>query len=262
MTLAEKIMRAKADYDEVFDAGYEKGKSEGGGSSEDAELLRQILTRTTGQYMFGGCTQLKTVPQVDTSNFNTIQGMFVDCKLITTIPEMDTSKVTDMQYTFRGCDNLLTIPELDTSKVTNMFFIFYYDIKLVTVPKLDVRNVTNLNYAFESCRSLQNCLIKNIKVTIKVGSGTNWGHLLTRESALSLCKECRTVTSKQTITFATPVYNDLETLYVKLIPITDEMRAEDNLIDEKLPFEVCESTAEGAKSLALYMLSKNWTIAK
>lgn len=31
MTLAEKITRAKTDYDDVFDAGYEKGKAEGGG---------------------------------------------------------------------------------------------------------------------------------------------------------------------------------------------------------------------------------------
>lgn len=234
-----------------------------GGSSEDTELLRQILTRTSGIGMFRGCTQLKTIPQVDTSGFDSIQSMFQDCKLITTIPEIDTSKATDMQYTFRGCDNLVTIPELDTSKVTNMFFMFYYDIGLVTVPKLDVRNVTNLNYMFDGCKKLQTCLIRNIKVNLKVGSTTNWGHLLTQESALHLCKECiQDRDNAHTITFATSVYNNLETLYVRQITITDEMRAEDDLIDKKRPFEVCESTDSGAMTIANYMTLKNWSIAK
>lgn len=30
MTIAEQIARAKADYDNVYTAGYEKGKAEGG----------------------------------------------------------------------------------------------------------------------------------------------------------------------------------------------------------------------------------------
>ena len=38
------------------------------------------------------------------------------------------------------------------------------------------------------------------------------------------------------------------------------MRAEDDLIDEKLPFEVCESADEGGMLTTDYVGLKNWSI--
>ena len=52
----------------------------------------------------------------------------------------------------------------------------------------------------------------------------------------------------------------LENIYVRTIAITDEMRAEDDLIDEKLPFEVCDSTDEGAVLISDYIREKNWQL--
>ena len=51
MTIAEQIIRAKADYDEVYSAGYAKGKSEGGDSGED---LFQYATN--GAHLFASAT--------------------------------------------------------------------------------------------------------------------------------------------------------------------------------------------------------------
>ena len=48
---------------------------------------------------------------------------------------------------------------------------------------------------------------------------------------------------------------------MKLVDITDEMRAEDEFIDLKKPFVVCESTDEGAMSVTEYVTSKNWQLA-
>ena len=102
--------------------------------------------------------------------------------------------------------------------------------------------------------------IKNIKVDIQVGSGETWGHLLTEESLIHLVKELRDTGSAKTLTVSTPSLEKLSSVYVRTIDITDEMRAEDDLIDEKLPFEVCESTDEGAMLITDYVGLKNWSI--
>jgi hypothetical protein len=53
----------------------------------------------------------------------------------------------------------------------------------------------------------------------------------------------------------------LASVYVRLIEVTDEMRSEDDLVDEKKPFEVCNSTDEGAMLITDYVLTKNWALA-
>ena len=98
---------------------------------------------TDMSYMFYNCTNLTTIPELNTSNVTTMYYMFVNCSSLTTIPELDTSNVTTMYYTFYGCNRLTTIPELDTSKVKNMHYMFYACTNLTTIPELDCGSVTN-----------------------------------------------------------------------------------------------------------------------
>ena len=56
--------------------------------------------------MFYGCTNLTTIPLLDTSSVTTMYAMFQGCTNLTTIPELDTSNVTIMQNTFNYCPNL------------------------------------------------------------------------------------------------------------------------------------------------------------
>ena len=164
---------------------------------------------------------------------------------------------------FKDCRSLTTIPQLDTSNVTNMNKMFYDCRSLTTISQLDMSNVTannNTSNMFYNCVQMTNLSIKNIKTNLQVGSGTSYGYLLTVDSLLGLCKELITASSSKTLTIGSANLNKLANVYVKRITITDEMREEDPLIDQKIPFEVCDSTDEGAVLITNYTKSKKWTL--
>ena len=137
---------------------------------------------------------------------------------------------------FNGCSSLTTVPEFDTSRVTSMTGMF------------------------NGCSSLSGCWIRNIKAALQVGSSDSYGHLLTVDSLIHLIKELRDTGSSKTLTVGSINLNKLANIYVKTVDVTDEMRAEDDLIDEKLPFVVCESTDEGATLITEYVILKNWQV--
>ena len=105
-------------------------------------------------YMFYTCSNLQTIPLIDTSNVTNMGNMFYRCRNLQTIPPIDTSKVTNMNSIFYYCQNLQSIPQIDTSKVTNMDSMFYACYKLQAIPQLDTSNVTDMSNMFESCGSL------------------------------------------------------------------------------------------------------------
>jgi surface protein len=189
--------------------------------------------------------------------------MFDRCTGLATVPLFDTSKVTSMNKMFYYCKSLTSVPLFDTSNVTSMESAFYECDALTTVPELDMRKVTGSNgfyQTFYKCTSLTDIRIKNISHNLQVASGTSYGHLLTVDSLVHLIYELRQQSSSRTLTIGAANLEKLANVYVKLIDITDEMRAEDDLIDEKLPFEVCESTDEGAQLITTYVSAKNWAL--
>lgn len=173
----------------------------------------------------------------------------------------DTSSVTDMSNMFQRCPKLTSVPLLDTSSVTDMDSMFYVCSKLTSIPLLDLRKVTGTTYMFYGCSSLTDCVLKNIKTSLQVGSGSKYGHLLTVDSLIGLIRELRDTGSTKTLTIGTTNLSKISSIYVRTIDITDEMRAEDDLIDEKLPFEICESTDDNAKLITEYVTLKHWALA-
>ena len=210
--------------------------------------------------MFYNCSNLTTVPLFDTRSVTSMGSMFSSCSNLTTVPLFDTRSVTSMGSMFSSCSNLTTVPLFDTRSVTNMGSMFSSCSNLTTVPLFDTRSVTNMGTMFRNCKQLTECWFRNIKANLTVGSGTTYGHLLTLESLKHLIQELRNTGTSKTLTVGSANLTKLANVYVKTISITDEMRAEDDLIDEKLPFVVCESTDDGAMLITDYALAKKWTI--
>lgn len=125
--------------------------------------------------------------------------------------------------------------------------------------------VTSWGYSWVyGCPKLTNLTLRNVVKSVEIGSGSSYGHLLTLDSLLNTIKELHTNTGTSTLklTMGTANLAKLENVYVKLIDITDEMRAEDEYIDNKAPFVQCESTDEGAMLITEYVTTvKNWQLA-
>lgn len=218
---------------------------------------------TNMSYMFDKCGSLTTIPQLDTNKVTNLAYMFRDCSNLHTIPQLDTSSAINMHYMFYGCSNLTVLPELKTSNAKIMIYMFSGCDKLTTVLFLDMRSATNVTSIFAGCKALTNLTIKNVKISLQIGSGTSWGHLLTDESIVNTFQELWDLTgsSTQTLTLSTPSNARTGAIYVKLVEVTDDMRAQDEYIDNKKPCVVCESSDDGAMTLKEYGISKNWNIA-
>ena len=104
--------------------------------------------------MFSNCSNLQTIPEIDTSNVTNMEQMFRYCYKLQTIPLLDTSNVTNMSYMFNACSNLQAIPLIDTSNVTDMENMFSNCINLQTIPSLNTSKVTSMRDMFWNCSNL------------------------------------------------------------------------------------------------------------
>ena len=208
---------------------------------------------------------------LDTSKVESMAEMFNRSK-IKTIPLFDTSSVTTMSAMFRGYsvrepNGITIIPPFNTINVETFNYFAYSATELTTIELLDLRNATTVKDMFVYCSKLTNLTLKNIKISLQIGNGSSWGHLLTLDSLLNTIKELWNNTDNvlggtRTLTIGSANLDKLSNIYVKLVTITDEMRAEDEYIDNKAPFEVCESTDEGAMLITEYVTTvKKWSLA-
>lgn len=208
---------------------------------------------TNMYYIFDGCRNLITIPELNTSNVTSMNGMFSNCYNLTTIPKLNTSNVTNMNGMFRECSKLTTIPQLDTSKVTDMYSIFYGCSKLTTISQLDIDKINSTTFMFEYCSKLTYLKLLNVKTNLQIGSGTSWGHLIEKDCLIQIISELiKPSNGTKTLTMGTANKAKIADTYVKLL-------ADDGT--GKYPFEVCESTDEGAMTIEAYCNSKNWTLA-
>lgn len=76
-----------------------------------------VLTGST-DYMFKGCSRLKSVPDLNTTGVTSMVSMFEGCIALTRAPMMDTSSVKNISNMFKTVPTLEEIPAYDFSSVT------------------------------------------------------------------------------------------------------------------------------------------------
>lgn len=226
---------------------------------------------TNARDMFGSCQNLKTliIPDGFLKNITDAGSLFFYCSALTNLDttRLDFSNVTNAYGCFYYCRALNVIDlRFKTSKITNMENMFYMGAinnNLEQVLGLDMYSCTKDTSLFGECEHLKELTIKNIRISIVI-STNRIAVNLSRNSLLGVAKELwdnSGSSTAKTLTITNAHKTTLDGIYVKLIPITEEMRAEDPYIDNKKPFVECASTDEGAMTVSNYItVEKNWTI--
>lgn len=220
------------------------------------EIRNLDLSKVTElSYTFADCLYLKYIPE--TINFEEVTDLrstFVNCREVLNLPsDIRIPKCRTMFGTFSG----VNIEDIDFHKTTinvmNMSYTFEKCSVLKNVRGLSMKSCTECTGVFDKCSSLEELEIFDISKSLTIGSGTSWGHKLTLDSLIHTIQELRGSengsTSLRTLTIGSANLEKITDVYVKVIDETDTL---------KLPFEVCESTDEGAMLITEYALLKNW----
>ena len=226
---------------------------------------------TNARNMFNSCSNLKTliIPDGFLKNITDATWLFFYCSALINLDttKLDFSNVTNTYNCFYYCKALNVIDlRFKTSKITNMENMFSLggtDNKLEQILGLDMYSCTKDSNLFSECMHLKELTIKNIRISIVI-STNRIAVNLSRNSLLGVAKELwdnSGSSTAKTLTITNAHKTTLDGIYVKLVPITDEMRASDPYIDNKKPFVECASTDEGAMTVSNYItVEKNWTI--
>lgn len=210
MTIAEQIARAKTDYDEVYNAGYEKGKSEGGGDNYYDIFWDNAQAQTQGvlDYMFAGnAWNDVTFDPKYSMKPSKATGMFRRNGFTGDIPALlerknitlDFSECTAMTYLFYE-SNFSRIGVVDCSKagvLTGTFGYAYYCNTIDEVILSEENTFNNTSFRLPSLVEIR------IRGTIaNSGVDFRWSTKLSKASIESIINALSTTTSGLTVTFS------------------------------------------------------------
>lgn len=157
-TEIESIESGGGDVSEYFGPASSGDTANGGYSGISSSILKIpddfTFLSTSASYMFTGCKNLKSIPQLDTSGIKYMSYMFSYCSSLETIPLLDTSNVITMGNMFQYCTNLKTIPLLDTSNNTEINYMFRDCSSLTSIPLINISKCKQMQHTFSGCSSL------------------------------------------------------------------------------------------------------------
>ena len=256
MDLTEQIGQLKQDFDDVYNAGVEAGKAQGGGGGDTDEILSQFASTIQYNGNGGTRTDFNNAFLRSTVTDDTMTGIL--SRWNSTIKQAnymfsETKKLSESLYTdildFSRCDRMLAIfssssitklKKIDARAAINgtngMANMFLECGKLVSIDEFYPSTKTNFSGTFLGCWELKHIIFKS---TIAV-NGLDFSNCysLDKESINSVMTQLSDTTAGLTVTFT---------------------RSSVNKAYETSPGAKDGSTS--AEWLALVDTKPNWTIA-
>lgn len=228
MSIAEKLQIIAENEKKVYDAGYAKGKSEGGDTDaayqqgiadgRQAEYDRfwdtyqQNGQRTNYEHAFKGVGWTDKIfkPKYDIipnsygasamfqySEITNLKQLLLDAGV-----RLDTSNCVFLLQTFQDCE-ITHIPEIDARKATNTSYMVGSQCKVVTIDKLLVSETTPLSSTFIQSDYLENIVFEG---TIGQSVDLHWSPL-TKASIESVIAALSDTASGMTASFKQSAVN-------------------------------------------------------
>ena len=250
------------------------------------------------EYMFYYANNLKTInlSNLDLSAVTNMTSMFNYC-YSTQLADLSNVKTGALTTMSEFCKNsgpiTIDLSGMDTSTVTNMSKMFWANNKIEKVlGSLDMLNCTDVTSMFYLCEKLKTITIKNLKVSLGISNGSNFGLKWSADSLCNLFYECwdntnnilggdralgignsgipsavasiyvKAVDINDTSLYINKdkPYNQVQNTDENAISIVDYATNIDTYLANKKPFVICQSTDEGAMLIADYVRNeKNWT---
>lgn len=132
---------------------------------------------TDWSYMFYFCSNLTSIPLVDTSTVEVMDSAFAYCTQITELPLFDLSSCKNLSSAFQNLTKCTTLPAFDTSKVENMNTMISSCTGLTTLPAYDCSSIgTGYNAAaWVGYSSLPNLVNIGGFINLKTKSDSSYG---------------------------------------------------------------------------------------
>ena len=203
MTIAEKLTRAKTDYDEVYDAGKQAEYD----AFWDNYQKGQYTWSYNGAFAGVKWTRNTFKPKYDMKGFESAMNMFwssnIGGDLVALLEELgvtiDFSNAGNVANIF-GYSQFTRLGILNFTKATTASAVFSGASKLVTIDKIVVSSSTELTSWFVNCTVLENVIFEG--EIAKNGLSFQWSTNLSKASITSVINALSTTTSGLSVTFS------------------------------------------------------------
>ena len=204
MTIADKISRAREDYDAVYSAGYEKGKAEGGGGGSydqgyaDGKKAEYDLFWDNFQQN-GNCRNYESA----------FRGNLFGDAIYSPKYDIIASALTGANYLFMNNKQITDTKVKISVPQAGEAMVFYQASNLKRIPALEISNKTTFSNWFAGCSALEELNI--IGEIAQNDFDVKWSTKLSRNSIVSVVNALSDAASGMTVTLSeTAVENAFE----------------------------------------------------
>lgn len=204
MTIAEKITRAKSDYDEVYEAGKKAERDAFWNAYLPDNLANWQYVFYSRRWSDDNFYPTKDIVPVGNFNFGLSSHLITNVKqrLIDCGVTLDTSNVTGGNYMFCYSSTVTHLPTISLVGLTSAVkALFDGDKELVEIEKIILPHDNNITFEswFYNCNALENIAFEG---TISNNINLQWSTKLTKASITSIINALSPTTSGLTLTLS------------------------------------------------------------